>query len=292
MVSPKKPVNASDFVFGFFRLVRWPNLLMVAITQYLGRVFLVGPVANWQLSLGENALFFIVGSTVLVAAAGYIINDYFDIKIDLVNKPRRVIIGRYLKRRWAMTLHQFLNVLGCALGFFAGKWVFLISICSATLLWFYSSYFKRKPFVGNFVVAVLSALPLLVLAIYYPQNRNLVAFYALFAFGITLIREIIKDMEDLRGDASQGCRTLPIAWGVRRTKQFTYFLISLFIPTLFVAAHLLQNLFLAWVFALLLFPIGWLTYRLVFADTRREFGALSQLCKIIMLGGILSMVWA
>jgi len=292
MVSPKKSANFSDFVFGFLRLVRWPNLLMVAITQYLGRLFLVGPAANWQVSLRENALFFIVGSTVLVAAAGYIINDYFDVKIDLVNKPRRVVIGRYLKRRWAMTFHHGLNMLGCTLGFFAGKWVFLISVCSATLLWFYSSYFKRKPFIGNFVVAALSALPLVVLAVYYSQNRNLVAFYALFAFGITLIREIIKDMEDLRGDASQGCRTLPIAWGVRRTKQFTYFLISLFIPTLFVAAHLLQNLFLAWVFAVLLLPIAWLTYRLVFADTRREFGALSQLCKIIMLGGILSMVGA
>jgi 4-hydroxybenzoate polyprenyltransferase len=291
MTLPKKIVKPQEFVLGFVRMVRWPNLLIMALMQYLARLFLVGPAHNWRTFWGESGLFFIVSSTLLIAAAGYIINDYFDVKIDIINKPRRVVIGRYFKRRWAMTFHQVLNMMGCGLGLLASKWVFVSCVLSATLLWFYSSYFKRKPFIGNFVVAFLAGISLLILAVYYPQNQNLVALYALFAFGITLVREIIKDMEDLRGDALLGCQTLPIVWGLRRTKQFIYFLIAIFIPTLFVAAHLLRNLYLAWVFAALLLPIGWLTYRLVYADTRREFGALSHLCKIIMLGGILSMIW-
>jgi 4-hydroxybenzoate polyprenyltransferase len=252
---------------------------------------LIGPVSDWKSILAESSIFLIVLSTVLIAAAGYVINDYFDVKIDLINKPERVIIGRYLKRRVAMTTHQIFNVLGCLIGFWVSKWVFLVSLLSVTLLLLYASYFKKRPFIGNFIVSLLTGLSLIILTVYYPQNRPLVILYALFAFGISLIREIIKDMEDVRGDASHGCRTLPIAWGIPRTKLFLYLLIALFIPSLFIAAHWLQNLQLAWMFFVLLGLISWLVYRLVYADTKREFGALSDLCKIIMLIGMMSMIW-
>ena len=278
-------------MFGFLRLIRWPNLLIIALTQYMARIFLIGPTQDWQLILGEMSIFLITLSTVLIAAAGYIINDYFDIKIDLINKPERVIIGRYLKRRVAMGAHQVLSVLGCLLGLWVSKWVFLVSVVSVTLLWFYASYFKKRPFVGNLIVSLLTALSLLILGVHYPQNRTLVLLYAIFAFGITLIREIIKDMEDVRGDISHGCRTLPIIWGIHRTKLFLYTLIGLFIPTLFVAANWLQNPRLGWMFSVVVLLISWLVYRLIYADTKREFGALSSLCKIITLVGMVSMVW-
>jgi 4-hydroxybenzoate polyprenyltransferase len=286
----KRRLSIQDISLGFLRLIRWPNLLIIAFTQYMARVFLIGPVSEWKWILGESSIFLITLSTVLIAAAGYVINDYFDVKIDLINKPERVIIGRYLKRRVAMTTHQVFNVLGCAIGLYVSKWVFLISVLSVTLLWIYASFFKKKPFIGNLIVSLLTSLSLIILAVYYPQNRELVGIYAFFAFGITLIREIIKDMEDVRGDASHGCRTLPILWGIPRTKLFLYALIALFIPTLFIAAHWLQNLQLAWMFLALLGLIGWLVYRLVYADTKREFGALSSLCKIIMLVGMMSMI--
>jgi 4-hydroxybenzoate polyprenyltransferase len=127
------------------------------------------------------------------------------------------------------------------------------------------------------------------LAIYYPQNRQLVLIYTLFIFAISLIREIIKDMEDVRGDASHGCKTLPIIWGLRRTKIVLYLLIGLFVFLLLWAAFLFQNQPLSWVFMGFLIPIFWLTYRIIFADTKREFGKLSTLCKIIMLLGMASM---
>jgi len=286
----KRRLSIQDISLGFLRLIRWPNLLIIALTQYMARVFLIGPVSEWKLILGESSIFLITLSTVLIAAAGYVINDYFDVKIDLINKPERVIIGRYLKRRVAMTTHQVFNVLGCAIGLYVSKWVFLVSVLSVTLLWLYASFFKKRPFIGNVIVSLLTALSLIILIVYYPQNRELVGLYALFAFGITLIREIIKDMEDVRGDASHGCRTLPIVWGIFRTKLFLYALIALFIPSLFMAAHWLQNPQLAWLFFALLGLIGWLVYRLVYADTKREFGALSSLCKIIMLVGMMSMI--
>jgi 4-hydroxybenzoate polyprenyltransferase len=282
----------SAFVFGFLRLIRVQNLLIVVFTQYLARICLIDQTGGSPIhALLDPAMLLLSFSTVCIAAAGYIINDYFDIKIDIINKPERVVIGRYLKRRVAMTAHQMLNVMGCLVGLYLSRWVFLLDVLSVTLLWFYSTQFKKQPFIGNVVVSFLTALSLLVLAVYYRKNVDLLLIYASFAFVITLVREIIKDMEDLRGDARFGCRTLPIIWGIRRTKQFLYVLIASFIATLFIVAGDLDNQHLNITFFALLAPISWLIYRLVRADTKRDFGFLSQLCKIIMLLGVSSMIW-
>ena len=288
----RQSIPFSAFTFGFLRLIRVQNLLIVVLTQFMARLFLVSPdtESRWHLLI-DPSLWLLSLSTVCIAAAGYIINDYFDVKIDLVNKPDRVIIGRYFKRRVAMGVHQILNVIGCLIGLYLSKWVFLADVLAASLLWYYSAQFKKQPLVGNVVISLLTALSLLILAVYYRQNANMVLIYALFSFGISLIREIIKDMQDIRGDARFGCRTLPIVWGLRRTKYLLYVLIGLFVGSLFLIAGSLHNDRLTLIFLALLLPIGWLVYRLILADTRRAFGYLSNLCKVIILLGILSMVW-
>ena len=288
----RQPISFSAFIFGFLRLIRVQNLLIVVLTQFLARIVLVGPKAEWGRILVDPTIWLLSFSTVCIAGAGYIINDYFDVKIDLVNKPERVIIGRYLKRRVALLAHQVLNVVGCLVGLYLSKWVFVVDVVSVTLLWFYSAQFKRQPLIGNVVISLLTALSLIVLAVYYRQNAEMLLIYALFSFGISLLREIIKDMQDIRGDARFGCRTLPIVWGLRRTKYVLYGLIIGFVLTLFLIASAPGNEPLGGVFLILLLPLAWLTYRLVRADTRRDFGYLSNLCKLIMLLGILSMIWA
>lgn len=290
----------SAFVFGFLRLIRVQNLLIVVLTQYLARVFLVGLPSGEAVSsradllrmLTDPTLFLLSLSTVCIAAAGYIINDYFDVKIDIINKPERVIIGRYLKRRVAMGAHQALNLIGCLIGLYLSRWVFLLDVVSVSLLWFYSAKFKREPFIGNLIVSFLTALSLIVLAVYYRQNVDLLLIYSAFSFCISLVREVIKDMEDVKGDARFGCRTLPIVWGLRRTKTLLYVIIASFITTLFLMADTLDNVRLGWIFMILLLPVGYLVYRLVMADTKRDFSYLSGLCKLIMLMGVVSMAWA
>jgi 4-hydroxybenzoate polyprenyltransferase len=292
-----RPVPVSAFVWGFLRLVRVQNLLIVVLTQYLARLFLVGPLpgqppGDWLGMLTEVNLFLLALSTVCIAAAGYIINDYFDIKIDLVNKPERVVIGRYLKRRVAITAHQVLSGLGCVIGLYLSRWVLLMDVVAVSLLWFYSANWKRQPLIGNVVISLLTAFSFLVLALYYRQNEDLLLVYAAFSFGVSLVREIIKDMEDVRGDARFGCRTLPIIWGVRRTKQLLYGLLASFIAMLFICADALHNPNLGQIFLLLLLPISYLIVRLVQADTRLAYRHLSRWCKLIMLLGVLSMIWA
>jgi 4-hydroxybenzoate polyprenyltransferase len=290
-VSVRPKVRFWDFVAGSVRLVRMSNLLIVAITQYLTRILLIGPRSEWRHIISDPKLFVLSLSTVCIAAAGYIINDYFDIKIDIVNKPERVVVGRYLKRRWAMGAHQVLNVFGAALGLLVGIWVFLVNVFSITLLWFYSERYKRAPFIGNLIVSLLTGFSFLILTLPYPANRRLVFIYAVFSFFISLIREIVKDMEDIRGDEAHGCRTLPIIWGIRKTKYFLYGIIVVFVTTLFIMADRLNNNVLAILFLLLLFPIGWLVYLLKQSDTRKDFGKISSLCKLIMLLGLITMLW-
>lgn len=267
------------------------NLIIVGLTQYLVRILLIGPRQEWRMIIQDYKLFLIVFSTMCIAAAGYIINDYFDIKIDIVNKPKRVVIGRYLKRRFAMGAHQVLNLLGVVCGLLVSVPVALLNIFSVTLLWFYSERYKRLPLVGNVAVSLLTALSLLILTLQFPHNRLLVVIYAVFSFFISLIREIVKDMEDVKGDAAHGCRTLPIIMGIRNTKVVLYSLISLFVVVLFLMAYWLHNQVLALSFAGLLLPVGWLVRLLTQADTRRDFSRISTVCKIIMLLGLLTMVW-
>jgi 4-hydroxybenzoate polyprenyltransferase len=281
-----------DYINGSVRLVRMTNLIIIVITQYFTRILLIGPRHEWKSIVMDPTMFLLSVSTVCIAAAGYIINDYFDIKIDIVNKPERVVVGRYLKRRWAMGAHQVLNILGALIGLYVSPWIFLINILCITLLWFYSERYKRLPFIGNFIVASLTGMTLLMLTILFPANRDLVFIYAIFSFFISMIREIVKDMEDMKGDAAHGCRTIPIIWGIAKTKKFLYVWIVLLILTMFVMASSLKNPTLLFLFVILLIPIGMLTFVLFRADTRRNFRKLSSLCKLIMLLGLLTMIWA
>ncbi|MCF2487884.1 geranylgeranylglycerol-phosphate geranylgeranyltransferase [Dyadobacter sp. CY347] len=291
-VSARPKITLWDYITGSARLVRMTNLVIVVVTQYLTRILLIGPRDDWRSIIANVDMFFLSLSTVCIAAAGYIINDYFDIKIDIVNKPERVVVGRYLKRRWAMGAHQVLNVLGAVFGLVVSPYIFVINVCSITLLWFYSERYKRLPFIGNFIVSLLTGFSLLILTVHFPANRHLVFIYAVFSFFISLVREIVKDMEDIKGDEAHGCRTLPIIWGIRRTKNFLYVILLMFVTTLFVMARALDNNVLVILFFLLLIPIALLTASLARADTRRDFKRISSLCKIIMLLGLITMVWA
>ncbi|MCE6989429.1 geranylgeranylglycerol-phosphate geranylgeranyltransferase [Dyadobacter sp. CY323] len=291
-VTARPKIRLWDYVAGSARLVRMTNLIIVVLTQYLTRILLIGPREDWKSILGNVDMLVLSLSTVCIAAAGYIINDYFDVKIDIVNKPERVVVGRYLKRRWAIGAHQVLNVMGAVLGLVVSPYIFVINVFSITLLWFYSERFKRLPFIGNFIVSLLTGLTLLILTVHYPANRHLVFIYAVFSFYISLIREIVKDMEDIRGDEAHGCRTLPIIWGIRSTKNFLYVILFFFVLSLFILAHALDNGVLVVLFILLLIPISFLIYRLSRADTRRDFKQISDLCKIVMLLGLLTMIWA
>lgn len=285
-VSMGQTYQFKRFVVSFARLTRVWNLFIIAFAQYFTAAFLIDlqTIFDWR-------LFILSSSTVAIAAAGYIINDYYDVKIDLVNKPERVVVGKSITRRYAILFHTLLSFLGVALGLILSWKIAAVNFASATVLWWYSNNLKRQPFIGNFVVALLTGISIWLVDSLYKTGHTLILMYASFAFFMTLIREIIKDMEDLKGDNTFGCQTLPIVWGMRKTKLFIYVILSIFGFTVLLLNLYFGNLPLYYFFLFLLVPLLWFLFRLISADTKNDFAWLSRFCKLILLLGIFSMAF-
>jgi 4-hydroxybenzoate polyprenyltransferase len=293
-------------------LVRLPNLLMIAATMCFTRYCLIGEMLNLQgLWLSQSDLDFtlLVLSVIFIAAAGYMINDYFDTKTDSVNKPDKVVVGREISRRQVMATHIVLNILGVILGFYlAYKSHFLqlgfINLLSVGLLWFYSTTYKRRFLIGNLVVAILAGVLPIIVLVFEPHSHYLsddnaqgiyfVIGYAFFAFIISLIREIIKDMEDIEGDKADGCTTMSIVIGTKASKAIALF-ISLIVISLIAYIQYVQYVtkdFISfWYFLLAIqLPFILMFYKLIKAKGKSEFNQASFFAKIVMIGGILSMI--
>jgi len=294
----------------FLRLVRWPNLAFIILTQVLFYYCVYEPLFQVH---NIATLVWITIASVLIAAAGYIINDYFDLNIDQINKPEKNVFARIIHRRRAIIWHfsfSLLGIVATAIGVAIHKWyLILANIACIALLWFYSTSFKRKFLIGNIVISVLTAWTVLILFFAFTSPRDAfmgnspatikffrVSFlYAGFAFISSLIREAIKDMEDLEGDAKYGCKTLPIVAGIRSTKVY----IGIWAVVLLAALIDLQLYVLQfqWWYAIaysvlfVIIPLAYLLYKLPKAASVSEFSNLSSLSKWIMFTGIVSMIF-
>lgn len=275
---------SSNFIESLLKLTRFGNLVIIGFAQYFTSAFLINKETIYDVQLLMLSI-----STVLIAAAGYIINDYYDVKIDYINKPERVVIGKDITRRYAILFHVLLSALGILIGLYLSWRIAAVNVLSVFLLWLYSNNLKRLPFIGNLTVAVLTGASIYVVDILYRTNNPLVIMYALFAFFMTLVREIIKDMEDLRGDNTFGCKTLPIVLGIRKTKMIIYIILIIFSITVIVLNRLYEALPFRYYLVLLFIPLVWLFFRLLRADMKKDFSWLSTFCKLIMLLGILTM---
>lgn len=302
-------------MLSFLKLIRTQNLFIIAFTQYMVRYSLIEPILNYngfELQLSDLNFFLLVLSTVMIAAAGYIINDYFDIRIDKVNKPERLVIGKGIKRRVAMGSHIVISTLAIAISFYIsraiGVWkLSLVFVICASGLWFYSTTFKRQMLVGNIAIALFTALvPFMVgmfelipcykhyLSIDYTISFKNIIYYVIgvsfFAFITTLIREIIKDIEDYEGDLEFGCETLPIVIG----KQKTQFVVAGIIVITMGCLAYIQQLqwaqnetlsFYYFLFALQI-PMAFLAYKTITAQSKSEYIFAGNTAKLIMLLGV------
>lgn len=271
------------------KIIRPVNLLIVAFAQLMTAHFLVETTGDGSSVLLDPNLYLLILSTLILAASGYMINDYYDVKIDYVNKPQEVIVGKILKRRSVMFFHTVLNLLGIGLGMYISLKVGFINFVAAFLLWLYSNSLKRLPLVGNLTVAFLTGLAIWIIGFYYQTSLLLISVYAIFSFFINLIREIIKDIEDRQGDRKHGSKTLPIILGFRNTKKVIFMIAGLFVLSISFVTVKLQNEWLFYYFGgLSLFFILFM-YKIYMADRKAHFTQLSFLFKLLMLTGIISM---
>lgn len=300
-------------IIAFFKLIRIENLLIIIITQWCIKYLVFAPINEF--SKFTPALFTIsLLSTLLIAAAGYIINDYFDVKTDKINRPETVVIDVVIKRRWAVILHIIFNGIGLVLGLYLAikchtLKLLMFQLLSILLLWFYSTHFKKQLLVGNIVVSLLTAtIPLMPMVYEYYLAGGIdslssfligdflkilviiVLGYSAFAFLTSFAREVIKDMEDYKGDIQTGCKTMPIVWGIITSKVVTFFVIVITIGLLLLASlkFYKEKQFMAvyYILGVVILPLMILLIQTIRAKTSKDFKMASLLLKFTMLFGI------
>jgi 4-hydroxybenzoate polyprenyltransferase len=294
----------------FLKLIRYQNLLMLALMQLIFRYGFF-KLQNIPSALNDFQYLLLVFSTVCIAAGGYIINNIFDVESDNDNKPQNVIIGKTISETKAYNLYIGVTVIGVVTGFYLSNvidkpgFAALFIIIAATL-YQYAANWKRTLITGNLIVALLLSASILIIGIFdlYPiVNTNNKAFlgiifqilidFAVFAFMINFIREIVKDIEDRDGDDNQGMRTLPIVLGFAKTTKLVFGLSCIpVIAILFYIYNYLFELLFATLY-LLTFVVGpllFFTIKIWTAKTKKDFHILSLILKWILFFGILSIV--
>jgi 4-hydroxybenzoate polyprenyltransferase len=328
-------------VIAFIKLIRLPNLLIIVLTQYAIRFGIIYPfiykfsggqvINGVGLQMTELDFFLLSLSTVMIAAAGYIINDYFDVRVDRVNRPDKIIVGKHLKRRIAMGSHVVINsiaiIIAGYLAYRIGEWkLIFIQILSAGALWYYSIIFKKQVLMGNVVVALLAGLVPFVSGLYelflqhasIDSTVNTLLFYmevdtpfdqieysfkvvlrnimywvlgfSLFAFMSTMVREIIKDIEDYEGDKKYFSNTLAVVYGKEKSKLVAQLIAIIMIALIGYLQYIqLQSKdmasFMYFLFAIQV-PLAYVIYKLKLAKEKIDYTKLSRTMKIIMLMGI------
>ncbi|MFW5821439.1 MAG: geranylgeranylglycerol-phosphate geranylgeranyltransferase [Bacteroidota bacterium] len=304
------------------KLIRFPNLIIIAATQYLMRHMIIAPflrINGFELQLDNFHFAILVLSTLFIAAAGYTINDYFDTKTDRVNKPESVVIDKQISRQLAINLHTILNIIGVGLGIFLSFYInipglSLLFLLTAGLLWFYSTNYKRQFFIGNFVVSLLIGIVPMIVILFEMPLLNLeygdimlkagtsfnyifywISGFSFFAFLTNFIREIVKDAEDFEGDSAYGMNTFPVKLGTRFTRIIIIFLVLILMTFLaFVIFkyilfsgetfdYISASYFLFTIFIPLLFVI----FQIAIAKDKRDYHLSSQILKLVMLFGVL-----
>ena len=284
--------------------------MMLALMQLLFRYGFLNyqsiPLAlnNWQYLL-------LVFATVMIAAGGYVINNIMDQETDNYNKPKNVVVGNSISEINAYNIYFLTTVLGVGAGFYLSNiiakpgFAAIFIIISATL-YLYATTLKQLLLIGNFVVALLLAFSVIIIGIFdlfpviSPENKavmrglfSILLDYALFAFVINFIREIVKDMEDMNGDYKQGMNTLPIAIGLKRTSKvvFVLSLIALIMIIYYIKNYFLPNdLHLATLYTLttIVSPLIYFVIKIDHAKKMKDFNTLSTILKLIILFGLLS----
>ena len=294
----------------WLKLIRWPNLLIVILLFTVFRFYFLEPfgVAT-SLSNGQYVLLML--SVMLIMAGGNVINDVYDKTADRINKPGKNLIGIEIKEKHARALYWVLSIIGMLLGYFMGYTVGItmlgsVHLIAFFLLWMYTTDFKHRFLLGNFVVSLLASLVLVCIVLFdvVPANQELIstgeynnlllifAAYSVFAFFTTLIREIIKDAQDVKGDRRIGAKTFPIIAPAKAVKSAIGIIQVLLTLSLIGTIYYFKNSIglVLYILTLVVVPLIISTVNVAKATTYQNWGLASKLMKLVMVFGVLSVV--
>ncbi len=292
----------------FFKLIRWPNLVIIALVQYLIRLFII---ESLDLPHALSRIEFLLGviCSVCLAAAGYVVNDIFDLETDQLNKPGRMVLQKHFSVNQGWIVYGVLNVIAIVSGYYVAHAaglpdLWLIPVVAIALLYLYAVDLKKRVLLGNFIVSLLVALPIFFVGVFdllpaagAENSRIIKPFfmailaYSAFAFFTNFIREIVKDAEDIEGDSRLGYKTLSVLLGRSHIRLviIPLILVLLIFTGAFNIFLFSRDLFSAiYILIFVNLPLLYLIWKIYLAKGKVDFNKASNLIKIVMLTGILS----
>lgn len=277
-------------LLSLFSVVRGYNILMVVLAQYLASIYILAYDLPLRKVVFDLNLFMIVVASALVIASGYIINNFYDAEKDLINKPRKSMLDRQVSQRFKLTTYFILNFLSVvAASYVSFRAVFFFSAYIFGI-WFYSHKLKRLPFVGNIVSSTLSIAPFFAVFVYYKNFETVIFVHALFLFLLILVREMVKDLQNIAGDMAHNYKTVPILYGAKISKTVISILILLtLIPSLLLINYFdvgyMYFFFVGCIMLLILFLM--LLWK---SKTKMHYVRLHNILKLIIIVGVFSIL--
>ena len=277
-------------MFSLFSVVRGYNILVLILAQYLTSAFILAPELPLREIFFDDNLFFLILSSATVIASGYIINNFYDSEKDLINRPKKTMLDRFVSQRTKLSVYFILNLLAI---FFASyvsfKAVVFFSIYIFAI-WLYSHRLKRILFLGNLVASILTLTPFFVIFIYYKNFETVIFIHATFLYLMIVMRELVKDLENMQGDLIQNYHTIPIVYGEKLSKFFLSILsILAVIPTMLLITRF-DTGYMNYYFYVSLVLLVFFVLFLYFSKVKWQFLLLHNILKLIIVAGVFSIL--
>ena len=277
--------------FSLLSVVRGYNILVLVIAQYLASIYIFSPKKSITTVLFDVHLFFIVFATVCVVAGGYIINNFYDIKADKINRPYKSGLDSYVKQETILSIYFFLNIIGVFSGFLVSWKASLFFSLYVFGIWFYSHKLKKYPLTGLMVASLLTILPFFIIFVYFKNFSEIIFFHAVFLFLVIMVRELIKDLENMKVAVASNYKTFPVAYGERNTKLFSVVVLFFALLTVSILLNHPAISFMKYYFYMMVVSLIIICAVLLKSSKKQEYTILHTTLKILLLIGVFSLVF-
>lgn len=277
-------------LLSLFSVVRGYNILIVVLAQYLSSIYILAKGTPLKEVVLDPQLFVLVFATSLVIAAGYIINNFYDSEKDLINRPRKSMLDRLVSQNTKLSVYFILNIITVLLASYVSFKATLFFSSYIFMIWFYSHKLKKYPFVGNIIASSLAIAPFFIVFVYYKNFETVIFFHGLFLVLVISIREITKDLENIKGDLALNYKTLPVVYGLKMTKIIITILVVLTLLTVVVLATTFDIGKMNYYFYFSLLILLFYLVKLWMANQKSQYVLLHNVLKFLIVVGAFSIV--
>ena len=281
-------------IFKFFSLlsvIRGYNILVLIFAQYLAAIFIFSPKKSLRYTLFDIDLFYIIAATMCVVASGYLINNFYDSKLDRINRPLKAGVDNYVKQSIKLKLYFTLNFLGFVFGLLISVRAALFFAIYIFGIWLYSNKLKKYPLAGLLSATFLTILPFFAIFVYYKNFSKIIFIHAIFLFLVIMVRELLKDLQSMKGAIINSYETFPVAYGEKKTKQFSLFLLSLTVFPVVVLFRYPAISYMRYYFYFALITLIFVGFYLWKSTEIKHYRMLHNVLKVLLLIGVFSLIF-